>query len=223
MYHSFDRAKLGTYAAVSPETFLKQMEFIKRNKYEVISLQEYCQALKEGRTQSRNSVIITIDDGYKDNLIALKVLSRFDYPVTLFLATDTISNQGYLSYEDISYFLKNTQTTIGSHTLTHSYLPDLSEKDAKQEIFNSKRILELRFLDPIKAIAYPVGGFSEKIVEDVEKAGYLCACATNRGFSKKLDRFSLRRIKITNRDLGFRFWAKLSGFYNIFKKVKKPY
>jgi len=38
-----------------------------------------------------------------------------------------------------------------------------------------------------------------------------------------LDRFSLRRIKITDRDLGFRLWIKLTGFYNIFKKLKKPY
>jgi len=68
------------------------------------------------------------------------------------------------------------------------------------------------FSKNVELISYPIGGFSKEILNDVEEAGYLCACATNRGFSRQLDRFALRRIKITNRDLDFRLWAKLSGF-----------
>ena len=86
-----------------------------------------------------------------------------------------------------------------------------------------KKNLEELFLKDIKTISYPVGGFDKRVLKEVENSDYLCGCTTNRGFSKKLDRFALRRIKITNRDLGLRLWAKLSGFYNIFKKVKKPY
>jgi hypothetical protein len=60
-------------------------------------------------------------------------------------------------------------------------------------------------------------------LREVKEAGFLCACTTNRGYSGNVDRFALRRIKITNRDKGFSLWIKLSGFYDMFKKVRKPY
>ena len=75
----------------------------------------------------------------------------------------------------------------------------------------------------IKTFSYPVGGYTPQTVEDVKEAGYLCACTTNRGTSKELNRYALRRIKVTGRDKKFKLWAKLSGFYNIFKRVKDPY
>ena len=112
---------------------------------------------------------------------------------------------------------------IGSHTLTHSYLPDLNPAEQKKEIFSSQRKWEELFRKPIKTISYPLGGFNEQTLNLVEKAGYCCALSTNRGFDNSINLFSLRRIKITNRDLGIRLWAKLSGFYRVFKKPKNPY
>jgi len=223
MYHSFDADRVNSYAAIALETFNEQMNFIKRNRYEVVGLEQYCNMLKDGKPIPKNLVVITIDDGYKDNLQAISTLKELDYPAMIFVSADRISQEGYLSQEDIESFLKNTRVRIGSHTLSHAYLPDVSELRLKKEIFKSKDILEERFFQDINTIAYPVGGFNEEVLNKVKEAGYLCACTTNRGFSSGLDRFALRRIKITNRDMGFRLWAKLSGFYNIFKKAKNPY
>jgi hypothetical protein len=102
-------------------------------------------------------------------------------------------------------------------------LPDADNNKLKQEIFASKQKLQKLFLQEIETIAYPSGGFNKKVIEEVREANYLCGCTTNRGFSGKLNKFALRRIKITNRDLGLRFWSKLSGFYNVFRKVKRPH
>ncbi len=38
MYHSLDKSKVDTYAAVDPEVFRRQMEFIKAGSYKVVSL-----------------------------------------------------------------------------------------------------------------------------------------------------------------------------------------
>ncbi|MFH1503828.1 MAG: polysaccharide deacetylase family protein [Candidatus Omnitrophota bacterium] len=223
MYHSFNEARTESYAAVAPRNFYKQMEFIKQNRYEVIGLEQYCELLKSNKHISKNLVVITIDDGYKDNLAAINILKEFDYPAQIFIIADRVSLEGYLSQEDIESFLNNTRIRIGSHTLSHFYLPDVKDYRFKKEIFKSKDILEERFSRDINSFAYPVGGFSQEILETVKEAGYLCACTTNRGFSKGLDRFALRRIKVTDKDIGFKFWAKLSGFYNVFRNPKKPY
>ena len=222
MYHSFDKNRKN-YASIDLDIFYKQMEYIKEKKYNVISLDEYCRFLIKNNRHPKKSVVITIDDGYKDNLKAIEILKKFDFPATIFLIVSKINKNGYLTEEDIKNFLKDTKITIGSHTLTHRYLPELNKKDLEKEISLSKKILEKKFPVDINTIAYPVGGFDKRVLEEVEKAGFLCACTTNRGFSNKLNLFAIRRIKITNKDLGFRLWIKLTGFYNIFKKLKKPY
>ncbi len=223
MYHSLDGNRVKTYAAVTPETFARQMGFIKKGKYRVISLEKYCRLLAEKEQIPSKAVVITFDDGYKDNVKAVEILKKFNFPATIFVIANNIGEEGYLSKEDIQYFLKNTKVRIGSHTLSHEYLPDLSVDQIKKEIFGSKGLLEKAYGADVQTISYPVGGFNRQVLNDVEEAGYLCACATNRGFSRFLDIFSLRRIKVTNSDSGLSLWAKLSGFYNIFKKPKNPY
>jgi len=224
MYHSIDKTRVDVYAAVDSIVFRKQMEFIKNNKYKVISLSDYCSLLKDDKKIPRNLVVITFDDGYEDNLKAIDILEEFGYSMTVFLIAEEISKDSFLKRENIVSFLDDDarRVDIGSHTLTHAYLPDYDRLRIKKEIFESKKVLENMFLKNVELISYPIGGFSKEILNDVKEAGYLCACATNRGFSRQLDRFALRRIKITNRDLGFRLWAKLSGFYNAFRKPKNP-
>jgi len=223
MYHSLDESKVGSYAAVEPDVFYNQMKFIKKFGYKVISLPEYCSLLKTKELIPHDLVVITFDDGYRDNLYGIEVLKEFNYPATIFIIANKIGLKEYLLKEDIKEFLETTKVGIGSHTLNEAYLPDTEAKQLKKEIFESKTALEKVFKREIDTFSYSIGGFTEEILGLVKEADYLCACTTNRGFSRKLDQFALRRIKITNRDLGFRLWAKLSGFYNIFKKPKKPY
>jgi len=223
MYHSLDKNQVDTYAAVSIEVFQKQMKAIKKAGLQVISLDKYCQLLKEDKSVPRNSVIITFDDGAGDTLAGIKILKEYNYPATIFFIPTKINTVGYLSADDILSFLKDSKISVGSHTFTHSYLPDVDSSSLNKEITGSKEWLESRFGQEVDTISYPIGGFTEEVIGQVKKANYLCACATNRGFSKKLNRFALRRVKVTNRDRGFIFRVKLSGFYNIFRKVKKPY
>ena len=223
MYHALDKEKVGSYASVDPAVFYRQMEFIKKGKYEVISLDEYCQKLKEEKAIPWNTVVITFDDGYKDNLEGIRTLGDFGFPATIFDIVNKIGKEGYLSRSDIDNFIENTDVSIGSHGMDSAYLPETDNAKLGYEIKDSKYELEKMFFQEIKTLAYPVGGFDERALKEVESAGYLCACTTNRGFSSKRDRYALRRIKVSNRDLGMRLWAKLSGFYNVLRKVKNPY
>lgn len=225
MYHSLDKSKIEFYAAVDPNVFRKQMEYIRNGGYRVIPLQEYCRLLKTNQAVPKKSLVITFDDGYKDNLRAFEILKEFGYPATIFIITRDIGKNDFLSAKDIGSLLsdQDSKVSIGSHTLSHAYLPDQDRLVVKREIFQSKGLLEEDFSREIDLFSYPVGGFTKEALSDVEEAGYLCACTTNRGFSRGINRFALRRIKITNRDLGFRLWVKLSGFYNSFRKLKNPY
>ncbi|MCF7907752.1 MAG: polysaccharide deacetylase family protein [Candidatus Omnitrophica bacterium] len=223
MYHSLDPERIDNYAAVAPDNFIKQMEYIDRHGYRVIELDEYCRLRRAGAPVPKKSLVITFDDGHKDNLVAFEVLKRFNFPATFFIIVDKLNSPSYLSRVDIAQALENPKITIGSHTVSEAYLPSLGPNELSYEIRNSKAALEDLFSKTIKFFSYTIGGYNRQTLKEVELAGYLCACTTNRGFSKKLTPFTLRRIKITDRDRGVRLWAKLSGFYDIFRKPKHPY
>ncbi|MBU2102974.1 MAG: polysaccharide deacetylase family protein, partial [Candidatus Omnitrophica bacterium] len=222
MYHTLDASRVNNYAAVSPQHFYEQMAFIKKRGYRVIPLEDYCRMVVNRQTYAHNLVVITFDDGFGDNLQAAEILRKFDFPATIFLVADKIGTDMHLSAEDIRTILSNSRVGIGSHTLTHRSLDTLGSEALKHEIAGSKEKLRSTFEREITTITYPGGGYNNETIEVVRDAGYLCACTTNRGFSRTRELFALRRIKITDRDTEFSLWAKLSGFYNLFRRLRKP-
>ena len=167
MYHSFDKTRIKNYVAVDPLNFSRQMAFIKKSGYRVVSLEDYCRMLKNNEKIPRNLVIITIDDGEKDNLLAIEILKKFDYQATIFLTWDRIGGVGYLSKEDIDNFLKDTKISIGSHTLTHPDLDKLSDAQLKEEIDVSKKRLEALFSVKIETFAFPTGAFDKRTLKEL--------------------------------------------------------
>lgn len=211
---------------VSPQNFEWQMAYLAKHNYHVIPLSELVAATKAGRTLPRKSVVITFDDGYENNYFhAYRILKKYGFPAIIFVPSDQVSNaDGYLKWEQIREMIAGG-IDIGSHTRTEAYLPDLTVEQQRDEIRESKRILERNLGIPIDYFAYPIGGFSEEIKDITRGAGYKAACATNRGYDPlNKDVYELNRIRFSDKDNRPDYlWIKLSGFYNLFRKAKHPY
>ena len=217
---------------VSPENFAKQMQYIKKNGYEVITLNELVESIKNKKHLEKNKVVITFDDGYRDNFYsAYPVLKRLGFCATIFIITDFIgskfSGEGkeFMNWDEVLAMSKN-KIAFGGHTKTHfnfGFLMD--EKAVQEEISGAKKAIEEKIGLPVDYFCYPSGAFNNRAKELVAQAGYQGACTTNRGFAKfNHDVYELKRIKVTNSDTNklFSFWAKLSGYYTVFKKAKNP-
>jgi len=231
MYHSIGYRE-GSFF-VTPENFNRQMEYIKKKGYEVITLDRLVRSIRDKEPLKRNKVVITFDDGYRDNFkYAYPVLKKFNFSATVFLVTDFMgryfegSGNEFMKWDEVSAMSKGG-ISFGGHTKTHLDLGLIKdEARAFAEIAGSKKAIEDRIGTPADFFCYPSGAFNEAVKELVARAGYKGACTTNRGFTKfNRDVYELKRIKVTNSDTHkpFSFWAKLSGYYNIFKKGKKPY
>ena len=215
---------------VSPDTFNRQMAYIKCRGYDVISLDELVEGIKNGKKFKHNTIVITFDDGYKDNYIsAYPVLESNGFPATIFLISNYIDKkQSHLKWQQIKEMLEDSKIAFGGHTRNNVYLPDVKSKSRlKNEIAGCKRDIEAKIGRNIDYFCYPTGGFSEEIKDIVKEAGYKGACTTNRGFVRfNKDVYELKRIKIKGSDFvekPLSFWAKLSGYYNVFRRGKKPY
>ncbi|HTL70306.1 MAG TPA: polysaccharide deacetylase family protein [Candidatus Eisenbacteria bacterium] len=218
MYHRIGDP-LESGLAVSPETFERQMEFLKVHHYNVVSLSELVGRLRDGRPLPPKTVSITFDDGTIDNIeFAFPVLKKMNFPATVFMITENIGKPGWLSAEDLR-LMDGFGVSVGSHTVSHAYLPDVKDdSEIRRQIVDSKRALEELLGHPVTLFSYPAGGFTETARRLVQEAGYEGAVTTNHG-RRKDDVYALRRVKIKESGGSlFNFWLKTSGLYHLGKK-----
>lgn len=75
---------------VSPEIFEKQVHHL-TSHYRLLSLSDLVTRLESGQSPPEKSVVITFDDGWRDNYeYAFPILKRFRAPATIFLSTGYI-------------------------------------------------------------------------------------------------------------------------------------
>jgi peptidoglycan/xylan/chitin deacetylase (PgdA/CDA1 family) len=99
---------------------------------------------------------------------------------------------------------------IGSHTMSHPRLPDLSDEALAQELLDSRRAIEAR-LGRCEALAYPFGAWDERVAAAAAAAGYSLAFTLPFGGQATATAMSIPRVTIDDRDTPVRFRAKLSG------------
>jgi len=94
MYHSVAAEDAAAFIEpgnrIDPRTFERQMAFLAAER-RVLALSELVDTIAAGRPLPANTVCITFDDGYRDNLtVGAPILERYRLPATLFLATGLV-------------------------------------------------------------------------------------------------------------------------------------
>lgn len=228
MYHSVTpSAAKENRLAITVKTFERQMRFLKEHNYNVVPLETVCSMIKYKKRIPHHTIAITSDDGYKDNYTyAFPVLKKYNLPATIFIIVNEVGRpqNDKLSWDEIKAMQKSGIITIGSHTLGPEPLINIkSEEELKNQIFDSKKILEEKLGRKVNAFSYPEGFFNEKIRQLVIDAGYKVAVATSPGkkFSNT-DVFALKRLRISsNADNLLIFWVETSGFYNFIRENRR--
>jgi peptidoglycan/xylan/chitin deacetylase (PgdA/CDA1 family) len=86
-----------------------------------------------------------------------------------------------LSAEEVAGLAGHPLVEIGSHSATHSELPELPLDRLEQEIFGSRHRLEDIVGQPVESFSYPHGLVDVRTERAVAAAGYLQACASWNG------------------------------------------
>jgi len=102
VYHSineFHEDRIRVPNIVIPTAFDAQIQYL-ASTANIITLQEYLDHLEVGKPLLNKSIVITFDDGYKDNLtIAAPILRKYGVPATFFVATGFVGT-GKMKWED---------------------------------------------------------------------------------------------------------------------------
>lgn len=73
---------------------------------------------------------------------------------------------------------------IESHSASHGKLAQCHGRELREELENSKKILEREVGRTVKAISYPGGSYNEAVMEAAREAGYMVGFTTENGFCR---------------------------------------
>jgi len=124
-------------------------------------------------------------------------------------ASITAAYQG-MSYEQLSLFRKWDLLECGAHTVSHSYLDQLSKDEQAKEILQSKHQLSELTGKPVRYFAYPNGDYNRDTLKLVKEAGYDAAFATGSKHLGTDVRFEIERMGIYSTSF-LKFWLKAQG------------
>jgi peptidoglycan/xylan/chitin deacetylase (PgdA/CDA1 family) len=94
--------------SATSEAFYQQMKFVSSN-FEVISFADLHRCEIEGKRWPNRALIVTFDDGYKDNYThAYPILKEFKIPATIFLVTGHIGQKKLFWWDMVAYCIKHT-------------------------------------------------------------------------------------------------------------------
>ena len=126
-----------------------------------------------------------------------------------------------LSWDEIREMNENG-ISFGAHTLSHANLINLNLEEAKNEIVQSKAMIEDKLKSEIISFAYPYGSrfYNCDIMKLVQNAGYLCAVKTTGEIidqSKSYNPYGLPRFSVGDNYCSFTIRA--SGMFTDFYKI----
>jgi peptidoglycan/xylan/chitin deacetylase (PgdA/CDA1 family) len=192
MYHSIS----GEDYSVTAENFEAQIKYLSENGYTFLFPEEIHDSDKYDKP-----VIITFDDGYRDNYeIAYEILKKYNAKATIFMITDLIGADGYLTEGQIKELEDGGLVRIESHSHNHTVMSRQSPAHVVIQIERSNAILEEITGREHKVFAYPFGEFNDE-VKNIAAEYYDIAFATENGSSR--DIMELYRISISDRCMLF--------------------
>ena len=223
MYHRFDENKYPS-TNIQMNIFRKQIKIIKNLKYTFYDPKDLEKNFNTPKTKKK--ILITIDDAFSsfyEN--AWPYLKEEKIPFILFVSTESVGKNGYMTWNQIKELEREDMAYIGNHSHTHSYLVDLKNDDFINDINTSSSIfIEKLGYNPV-FFSYPFGEYSNFIKEHISKNFKFSFGQHSGVIDINKDRHELPRFPINEKygDLKrFEFLIKLNPLqYKVLYPIEK--
>jgi peptidoglycan/xylan/chitin deacetylase (PgdA/CDA1 family) len=227
IYHHFGDSRYPS-TNVAVERFREQMSYLAANGYQVISLKELVDKLKNQAPLSPQTVVITIDDGYGSVYSkAWPILKEFGYPFTVFLYVEGVEKgyKNYLTWEQIKE-MKDAGVDFQDHSYSHHHLVDrpegFTESQYRQwiraDLASSVTIMREKLGIRPGYFALPYGEYDRLVIEEAKSMGYEAILTQDPGsVSNYTDVYRIPREPILGTD-----WAELKHFKEVLQRVDLP-
>lgn len=184
-YHNLNPIKPGSMN-LTPEKFESQIKWLKDNGFTVVPLKEAVEYLQGKRSSlPEKSVVVTADDGWESVYTYMQpIIKKYNIPVTLFIYPQTISaGKNAMTWDELKELQQTGLFDIQGHTYSHPNFKqekrhlseEAYEKAVRNELVNSKKILEEKLNIKVSFLAWPFGIYNDYLEKEAANAGYVMA------------------------------------------------
>jgi len=191
------------------KTFTSEMNYLKIGHYNVVKLSALCDLIKNHVNIPDKTVAISIDDGYKSTVKAIKILQKYKFPATIFLYTNAYHWPAFLNWNQINRIVSDPLFDIGNHTTDHAELDRLSGKQIDRDITAAQN--SIKKLTGVRAelFAYPYGYYNINVIKNVKHFGFSCAFSQDVGaVDDRTDPYRIPRIAMTGSSFDMKEFVK---------------
>jgi len=152
--------------------FESHLQYLTQTGYRVVSVEELVKLLQNNDSLEK-VVAMSFDDGYRNNYTdALPLLKKYAAKASFYIVDRDIGKGIYMDRKKLHGLLANGME-LGSHTINHAPLALIDPKYLPWEVGSAKKFLEEK-LDgyTVKGMAYPNGGYNEKVLKAVNHYGF---------------------------------------------------
>lgn len=220
MYHHFAIRDMGEgNGVVTTQAELEeQISYLKEAGYEFISLEtlnELLQRVEKEKVQNKGKgkdefslglgkkyICITMDDGYLSNYeLAFPVFKEYRIPASIFVVTDSITNQTGLrkfNWQQGKKMVDSRWVKLYNHTANHVPADMETEEEFLDEVEKGELALQTYLRQTgCKALAFPNGRFTENNQEELKELGFdLLFTVEQRVITKQTSRYEIPRIAV---------------------------
>ena len=212
LFHRVNDRLPGNPITCTTDEFRAYCDFFRRH-FTVVSLGDLLSKL-ERRESVAGHLVITFDDGYKDNAAeAAAELKARQLPACFFIATGFIGSNRipwwdaqrsitpeWMSWDDVRG-LHGDGFEIGAHTVNHVDLAAVDGTEAEREIVESRQRLTQELGEEVPFFSFPYGrpqNVTPHKRELVRRAGFKCCLSAHGGMVRpSADPFDLKREPVS--------------------------
>ena len=220
MYHRFNENKYPS-TNIRMEVFIEQMNIIKDLGYDFYDPKLFLNEFN--KSKNKKKILLTIDDGFKSFYNeAWPYLKKNKIPFILFVSTEPVGKNGYMTWDEIKEIEKSKIGYIGHHSHTHEYLIDMTEREFINDIEVASKIFDekLGFVPAI--FSYPFGEYSLYMKDYISK-NFKIAFGQHSGvIDINKDKFELPRFPINEKYGELKRFKSLINYNPLEYKSLKP-
>ncbi len=220
MYHRFNENRYPS-TNIEIDIFKKHLEIINNSKFDFFNPKNFENKFDIPRKNKK--ILITIDDGFMSFYEeAWPILRKEKIPFILFVSTEPVGKNGYMSWEQIKEIEKHNFTIIGHHSHTHDYLIDKTNKEFISDIETANKIF-LKNLGYIPTLfSYPFGEYS-KFMKDYVSKNFKLSFGQHSGIIDiNKDKFELPRFPINEKYGELKRFKSIINYFPLEYKILKP-
>ena len=215
MYHRFNESKYPS-TNIQMDVFKKHIDIVKESNFNFSRPED----LKNNFDQPRvkKEILITIDDAYTSFYRnAWPYLKENKIPFILFVSTEPVGKNGYMSWDQIREIEKANFAMIGHHSHSHDYLIDKTYDEFLLDMKTADKIFleKIGYIPPF--FSYPFGEYS-KLMKDYISQNFVLSFGQHSGvIDINKERFELPRFPINEN------YGKIERFKSIIKSSPLEY